>query len=66
MMVEENTSRVVGWLTKWLGWIGGQSHDLAGEGVSWARALSTWGIIIAGAVALLWIMFALWYTSRRP
>ena len=64
-MIGDSGAQVLDWLAGWLAWLGDQAEDLFGEVVGWVGDLGVSAYALGGVVVLLWLVFALWYSSRR-
>ena len=64
-MPQERTARVIDWLADRLLWLGDEAQELVWEVVDWVRDLGVYAYALGAAVVLLWILFALWCSSRR-
>ena len=64
-MLQDSVARAREWIVESVTWLGDQAEDLARAVVDWVRDLGVFGYALGAGVALLWILLALWYSSRR-
>lgn len=64
-MLEESMARVREWIVESATWLGEQAEVLALAAVDWVRDMGVFGYALGAGVALVWILLALWYSSRR-
>ena len=65
MMRQDATERVIDWLADRLLWLGDLAQELAVGAAYWVRDLGVYAYVVGAAVILIWILIALWYSSRR-
>ncbi len=64
-MRQDATERVIDWLADRLLWLGDLAQELAVEAAYWVRDLGVYAYALGAGVILLWVVIALWYSSRR-
>lgn len=58
-------ARVREWIVESLTWLGEQAEVLALQLVDWVRDLGVFAYALGAGIALVWILLALWHSSRR-
>ncbi len=64
-MPADKGAETLGWIARTLAQVGEKTGDVFADAVAWFRELGSWGYAIGVVVVLIWLVFALWCSSRR-
>ncbi len=64
-MVKGGAADVIDWIVACLAGMGEQAEDLAREAINWLQGQGLDAYALGVGLVLVWILVALWYSSRR-